>query len=52
MKKDEYNGPIQELADEKRGRPPILPEALAKDVRRYNIIYAVRDKGGVVNTAV
>ena len=41
---------IQELVDDKRGRPPILPESIAKDLRRY--VYAVRDRGGVINTAV
>ena len=42
--------PVVELVDKKRGRPAMLPEEITREVMEY--IRAVRDGGGVVNTAV
>ena len=44
------DGHVVELVDKKRGRPAMLPEEITREVMEY--IRAVRDGGGVVNTAV
>ena len=41
---------VTELNSKKRGRPPMFPEEVTTCVMKY--IFAVRDAGGVVNTAI
>ena len=41
---------VTELHGKKRGRPPTLPDEVVTYVMKY--IHAVRDAGGVINTAI
>ena len=41
---------ITELEEKKRGRPSLLPDSVITDIKCY--IRAVRDAGGVINTAI
>ena len=41
---------VTELHDTRRGRPPTLPDEVVTCVVKY--IHAVRDTGGVINTAI
>ena len=50
MKKNHSSEPILKLQEKRRGRPCILTEQLTEDLKSY--LYAVREAGGVVNTAI
>ena len=41
---------VTELAEQKRGRPGILPEDILTHIMKY--IRAIRDAGGIINTAI
>ena len=43
---------VMELVSKKRGRPSTLPEDITRELIEYIRAIRVRDKGGVINTAI